>query len=66
MLYLIFLDGELSLCRGLNCTIVSLGSKTSCLWLYFQPDIRPWGVERQLEKTCHLVFLQLKTLEIEE
>ena len=36
MFYLIFLDCELSLCCGLNSTVVSLGSETSCLWLHFQ------------------------------
>lgn len=42
MLYLIFLDCELSLCRGLNRSVVSLGSETSCLWLSNQMS-DPYG-----------------------
>jgi hypothetical protein len=69
MFYLIFLDGELSLCRRLEGTIVSLGSETSCLWLHFQSNIRPWREGWPLEKTCHVflfLFCNWPQLKIEE
>jgi len=41
MFHLIFLDCELSLRHGLNCTIVSLGTEASCLGLCSKSDVRP-------------------------
>jgi len=63
MLYLVLLHRELSLCRRLDGTIVSLGSETSCLWLRSRSNIRERRVGWPLEKTCH-VFATV--LEIEE
>lgn len=41
--HLIFLGCELSVSRGLNCSIVDLCSETGCLWLRSQSDIKRHG-----------------------